>query len=174
MLDWLDWTVFLGFVAGYATLKAARSWRELGILVVLAALLVYPVMWIGPGPGFAAVSPKAVSAAVILGSIVLIVWKARKGRRDVWIVLWAISQLLLTLLTGLLHLATVLMAPAGAAGLVATFLLPGIAQLYWISALWPGTASLSHPLTRMCVLWLCVVAIWLLARAMSGGRREPV
>jgi hypothetical protein len=55
-----------------------------------------------------------------------------------------------------------------------TFLLPGIAQVYWISAKWPATGTLSHRLTRMCVLWLCLFGIWLLALRLSGVRREPV
>jgi TRAP-type C4-dicarboxylate transport system permease small subunit len=42
-------------------------------------------------------------------------------------------------------------------GLVFTFLLPGIAQAYWLWQLWPATATWSHPLTVMCAAWLALV-----------------
>jgi hypothetical protein len=63
----------------------------------------------------------------------------------------------------------------GFVGLVFTFLLPVVSEVYWFLAKLPATATLSHPLTRMYVLWLCLFGIWLLvARRMSAGWRPPV
>jgi energy-converting hydrogenase Eha subunit F len=46
-----------------------------------------------------------------------------------------------------------------------TFLLPGIAQAYWLWELWPATATLSHP--------LALLAIWILAQMVLVGWRAP-
>jgi hypothetical protein len=90
-----------------------------------------------------------------------------------WQSLRIFSQALLVLLTPLLHLTMLMMAPVGTSvqGLVATFLLPGIAQAYWLWELWPATGYPSHPLAVMCAAWLAVFAIWIAAIAMLGGRR---
>jgi hypothetical protein len=58
------------------------------------------------------------------------------------------------------------MAPtASIQGLVYTFLLPGIAQAYWLWELWPATGIPSHPLAVMCAAWLALLGTWLLAKA---------
>ena len=66
----------------------------------------------------------------------------------------------------MIHLGTLMMVPPGtsATGLVFTFLLPGIAQAYWLWELWPATATLSHPLALLCAAWLALLAIRILAQ----------
>lgn len=90
-----------------------------------------------------------------------------------WQSLRVFSQALLVLFTPLLHLIMLMMAPVGTSvqGLVATFLLPGIAQAYWLWELWPATGYPSHPLAVMCAAWLGLLAIWIAAIMMLGGRR---
>ena len=69
-----------------------------------------------------------------------------------------ICQILLTWLAIVIHLTTLMTAPTSFTGLVLTFLLPGIAQAYWLLELWPATGALSHPLTAMCSAWLALLA----------------
>ena len=69
----------------------------------------------------------------------------------------AICEFLLILLTPAIHLATLAKAPASFTGLVFTFLLPGVAQAYWIGDLWPATGALVHLLPRMCAAWLTLL-----------------
>jgi len=90
-----------------------------------------------------------------------------------WQSLRVFSQALLVLLTPLLHLTMLMMAPVGTSvqGLVATFLLPGVAQAYWLWELWPATGYPSHPLTVLCAAWLALLAIWVIAVTMLRGRR---
>jgi hypothetical protein len=89
-----------------------------------------------------------------------------------WQSLRTISEFLLILLTPIIHLITLVMAPAASVqGLVYTFLLPGIAQAYWLWQLWPATGLPSHPLAVMCAAWLALLAIWIVAKAMVGGGR---
>lgn len=90
-----------------------------------------------------------------------------------WQSIRAISQALLVLLTPVLHLTMLMMAPVGTSvqSLVATLLLPGIAQAYWLWELWPATGYPSHPLAVMCAAWLAVLAIWIIAITMPGRRR---
>jgi hypothetical protein len=88
-----------------------------------------------------------------------------------WQSLRAISEFLLILLTPIIHLITLMMAPAASVqGLVYTFLLPGIAQAYWLWQSWPATGLPSHPLALMCAAWLALLAIWIVAKTMVGGR----
>jgi hypothetical protein len=93
-----------------------------------------------------------------------------------WQSLRVFSQALLILLTPMLHLIMLMMAPVGTSvqGLVATFLLPGIAQAYWLWELWPATGVPSHPLAVMCAAWLALLAIWIVAKTMVGGQRARV
>jgi hypothetical protein len=89
----------------------------------------------------------------------------------------ALGQLLLTMLTPAIHLYTLAIVPVGTSGtgLVFTFLLPGIAQAYWLWELWPATGALSHPLTVMCTAWLAVLGIWILGwRAPHSLRHHRV
>jgi hypothetical protein len=55
-------------------------------------------------------------------------------------------------------------APASFTGLVFTFLLPGLAEAYWIWAKWATMGTLSHPVTLMCAVWLALLGIWIFAR----------
>ena len=69
-----------------------------------------------------------------------------------------------------------MMVPTGtsATGLVFTFLLPGIAQAYWLWELWPATATLSHPLALLCAAWLALLGIRICgADHASSGWRAP-
>ena len=101
MFEWPpDWSFFFGLVAFLAASTAVRGWRELGILAALSALLIFPIKWIGPALGFAALGQDAVTydfnraegkflnisgspallAAIILGSVLMILWKRRAAR----------------------------------------------------------------------------------------------
>jgi hypothetical protein len=92
-----------------------------------------------------------------------------------WIWLAGICELLLVWLAPVIHLGTLMMVPTGtsATGLVFTFLLPGIAQAYWLWELWPATAAVSHPLTVLCAAWLALLAIRIVAQIMLVGWRAP-
>jgi hypothetical protein len=82
-----------------------------------------------------------------------------------------ICQILLAWLAIVIHLTTLMTAPTSFTGLVFTFLLPGIAQAYWLWELWPATGALSHPLTAMCAAWLTLLAIWIVAKTTVGTER---
>ena len=73
-------------------------------------------------------------------------------------------------LAPVIHLGTLMMVLAGTSvtGLVFTFLLPGIAQAYWLWELWPATGTLSHPLALLCAAWLALLGIRILAQIMLG------
>lgn len=92
-----------------------------------------------------------------------------------WKLLAGICELLLVWLAPVIHLGTLMMVPTGTSsmGLVFTFLLPGIAQAYWLWELWPATAALSHPLTLLCAVWLALLAIRILAQIILVGWRAP-
>lgn len=92
-----------------------------------------------------------------------------------WVLLAGISEVLLAWLAPVIHLGTLMMVPTGtsATGLVFTFLLPGIAQAYWLWELWPATATLSHLLTLLCAAWLALLAIRILAQMVLVGWRAP-
>jgi hypothetical protein len=91
-----------------------------------------------------------------------------------WRSLAGICEVLLVWLAPVIHLGTLMMVPTGSAtGLVFTFLLPGIAQAYWLWELWPTTATLSHPLALLCAAWLALLGIRILAQIMLAGWRAP-
>jgi hypothetical protein len=92
-----------------------------------------------------------------------------------WKLLAGICELLLVWLTPAIHLGTLMIVPTGtsATGLAFTFLLPGVAQAYWLWELWPATGTLSHPLTVMCAAWLALLEIRILAQIMLVGWRAP-
>jgi hypothetical protein len=68
-----------------------------------------------------------------------------------------------------------MMVPTGTSGtgLVFTFLLPGIAQPYWLWELWPATGTLSRPLALPCAAWLALLGIRLVAKIMLAGWHAP-
>ena len=92
-----------------------------------------------------------------------------------WALLAGICQVLLVWLAPVIHLGTLVTVPVGtsAMGLVFTFLLPGIAQAYWLWQLWPATGIWSHPLTVMCAAWLALLGIRVLAQIILVSRRAP-
>jgi hypothetical protein len=92
-----------------------------------------------------------------------------------WALLATICELLLVWVAPAVHLGTLMMVPTGtgATGLVFTFLLPGVAQAYWLWELWPATGALSHPLTVMCATWLALLEIRVLAQIIFVSRRAP-
>jgi hypothetical protein len=90
-----------------------------------------------------------------------------------WILLAAICEILLAGLGVPIHLGTLAMAPASFTGLVFTCLLPGIAQAYWMWALWPATGTLVHPLTLMCAAWLALLGIRIFAKTVFVNGRAP-
>ena len=93
-----------------------------------------------------------------------------------WKLLAGICELLLVWLAPAIHLGTLMLVPTGtsATGLVFTFLLPGIAQAYWLWELWPATGAVSHPLTALCAAWLALVAIRIVAQIMLLGWLAPL
>lgn len=92
-----------------------------------------------------------------------------------WKLLAGICEILLVWLAPVIHLGTLIMVPTGtsAMGLVYTFLLPGIAQAYWLWELWPATGTLSHPLALLCAAWLALLTTRILAQIMLVGWRAP-
>ena len=92
-----------------------------------------------------------------------------------WVWLAGFCELLLVWLAPVIHLGTLMMVPTGtsARGLVFTFLLPGIAQAYWLWELWPATATLSHPLALLCAAWLALLAIRILAQIILVDWHAP-
>jgi hypothetical protein len=78
---------------------------------------------------------------------------------------------LLILLSVAIHLITLLVAPSTFTGLVATLLLPGIAEAYWIWAIWAATGALSQPLTQLCAAWVVLLGIWFLVSYMFAHQR---
>ena len=91
-------------------------------------------------------------------------------RHSHWALLYGLSQIVLVPLSFLVHMATIFATGAGVPGMVLTMFTPVVAQVYWVAAIWWDTGSLTHPVTRLFALWLCVVAIFLLARWKSGIR----
>ena len=92
-----------------------------------------------------------------------------------WKLLAGICEVLLVWLAPVIHLGTLMMVPTGtsATGLVFTFLLPGIAQAYWLWELWPATATFSHPLALLCAAWLALLGMRILAQIVFVSRRTP-
>ena len=87
-----------------------------------------------------------------------------------WALLYGLSQIVLVPLSFVVHMATIFATGAGVPGMVLTMFTPVVAQVYWVAAIWWDTGSLTHPVTKLFVLWLCVFAIFLLARWKAGIR----
>jgi hypothetical protein len=88
---------------------------------------------------------------------------------------WSASQVLLGALAMAVYVASLSVASkAGVEAMVATTLLPGISQAYWI-ATGAHTGMLPQPLTFLCEVWLLLLAVSIYARDMalrSGPVRE--
>ena len=108
--------------------------------------------------GFVAGLIVFVGAYVLAHSLQGLNWQSLRG----------LSEFLLCILGLLIHFTTLLTAPASFTGLVFTFLLPGIAQAYWLWELWPATGAWSHPLSAMCAVWVALLGVWVLARTQSN------
>jgi hypothetical protein len=196
----LDLHIVLAAMTGILLANALRGWRDLVTWIGFAAVLMWPLKWTGTALGssdfsqailaspfapngdfqFPVRPTAAVLGALFLSALAIAVWKkfTRTSPREAevseqeWTSLRNFGQAVLVILTPFLHLWTVFIVPAGGAeGLVATLLLPGFAQIYWIAALWPKTATLSHPLTLGSVVWVCAFITWLTANWMIGNRR---
>jgi hypothetical protein len=73
--------------------------------------------------------------------------------------LWSISGSLFCLLSAAIYVSTLVMALNSLPAMLLSVFLPGIAQAYWIWAMWPATGTLFHPLTLSCVAWLTLLGI---------------
>jgi hypothetical protein len=82
--------------------------------------------------------------------------------------IWAICEVLLTGLTFIVWMATLPIASkVGVEAMVATTLLPGISQAYWIAT----ADTPPHPLTFLCEVWLVLFVILIYARGKALQRR---
>jgi hypothetical protein len=134
--------------AGYSL----RAWLIDGLAIGMGALAVFYYRPDGFIPGLIIF----VGAYTLTHSLQQTNWQSLRG----------LSRFLLCTLGVLIHFFTLLTAPTSITGLVFTFLLPGIAQAYWLWELWPATSALTHPLILMCAAWIALLGVWILARMM--------
>src|SRR3954462_13338190 len=79
--------------------------------------------------------------------------------------LWSITAFLLAGLAVMIWVAsTSLAAASGFTAMVATTLLPGVAQAYWIWSVWSVTGKVPEPLSMLCATWLSLLVVFLYAR----------
>ena len=91
------------------------------------------------------------------------------GRKTRWRVLGEICRFVIILLSMLIWVVTLSMAAgSGFTAMVASTLLPGIAQAYWIGDLLAAGKPLSHPFILMCGAWLALFATMVVAYAKAG------
>lgn len=88
--------VIFGVVTFIVASIAVRGWRDLGVLVLLMALLIFPLKWIGPAIGWPALADDSViwhvnqataswgvafrpsvafGVAALLGALMILAWK---------------------------------------------------------------------------------------------------
>jgi hypothetical protein len=103
--DWIlwpaAWYAIAGIVAFALASFAAQSWRELGVLVAISAVLVFPIKWLGPRLGLPVFGEDAIAwrlddakgwvlgasfsaaviAAIILAALAMIAWREFCVRR---------------------------------------------------------------------------------------------
>ena len=87
--------------------------------------------------------------------------------------LWSMTEALLILLGGCIWVASTAVASAsGFVAMVATTLLPGISQVYWIWSISAATGKVPELLTMLCVTWLGLFVVWIYVRdhALQKGR----
>jgi hypothetical protein len=89
-----DWTVIFGVVAFALASLAAQSWRELAVLIAVAAAVIHPIKWLGAAsglPAFAAdtfvvetvdgttrfgmTASAALIASIITAAVAMIMWR---------------------------------------------------------------------------------------------------
>jgi hypothetical protein len=69
--------------------------------------------------------------------------------------LWSVTESLLVALAACIWVASTAVASAsGVVAMVATTLLPGISQIYWIWSIRTATGKVPEPVTMLCVTWL--------------------
>ena len=88
--------------------------------------------------------------------------------------LWSVTEFLLAGLAVIIWVAsTALAAASGFTAMVATTLLPGVSQAYWIASIHAATGKVPQPLTGLCVTWLSVFVVLIYARdaALHGRQR---
>ena len=83
--------------------------------------------------------------------------------------IWAICESLLAGLSVFVWVATLPLAKGGIVAMVATTLLPGISQVYWIST----AVTAPQPLTMLCEVWVVLFVVLIYARD-KALRRGPV
>jgi hypothetical protein len=89
--------------------------------------------------------------------------------------LWSVTECLLVVLAACIWVAsTAVAAASGFTAMVATTLLPGISQAYWIWSLWTATGKVPEPLSTLCVTWLSLLVVFIYARhyALDGRSRK--
>lgn len=80
-------------------------------------------------------------------------------------ILWSVTEVLLVLLAVPIWVAsTSLAAASGFTAMVATTLLPGLAQIYWIASISASTGKAPEPLTMLCAAWLGLLVVFVYAR----------
>jgi hypothetical protein len=97
-----DWTLISGIVAFVIASFAVHGWRELGVLVLISALLLFPIKWIAGAlgwPSFAAdaltfettasggwrlrsEATPALLAAIIIAALLMVAAKEVIARRN--------------------------------------------------------------------------------------------
>lgn len=79
--------------------------------------------------------------------------------------LWSLTANLLVLLAAIIWVAsTGLAAASGFTAMVATTLLPGVSQVYWIASITAATGKVPEPLTALCAAWLVLLVAFIYAR----------
>jgi hypothetical protein len=79
--------------------------------------------------------------------------------------LWSVTEAALIVLAGCIWVASTAVASAsGFVAMVATTLLPGISQLYWIWSISAATGKVPEPVTMLCATWLGLFVVWVYAR----------
>ncbi len=89
--------------------------------------------------------------------------------------LYSLSANLLAGLAVIIWVASTALAAAyDFTAMVATTLLPGLAQAYWIASIWSATGKVPEPLTALCVTWLCLLVVLVYAQhhALDGMARK--
>jgi hypothetical protein len=79
--------------------------------------------------------------------------------------IWSLTAYLLAGLAVIIWVAsTGLAAASGFTAMVATTLLPGVSQAYWIASIHAATGAFPQPLTKLCVIWLGLFVVLIYAR----------
>ena len=96
-----DWHLIFGIVTFITASFAVRGWRDLGVFVLLMALLILPLKWMGTSLGFPAMGEHALiwhagdtghwkiefkatiafTVAAFLGALLMLAWKRMATRR---------------------------------------------------------------------------------------------